>query len=333
MKILLILSTVKPEWRPLSSNCRPLPVTVLNGSSCHTGRNKKREASTQYFLNIRLRAFYTLSVGSLFTCYHAQKVLFVLEFMFAFTKLRLQISLPFEHGNVDTNYPRMHVVIFVCVCMCVLFFSLTTQSQAVSDGGKREQPAFPVTRACLCVKVCFWGKSLHLVSLSVNVCLLINGCACTLAVLQNWTCLHGAAEAAAPAFQEPLAGSPARWTECWAGPCPSRSCWRTPAESSTSRWAALDLASCCDSQQAREQKRSSLTWCFCRAVPLVFTRVGFLSPQTFLMSEVSAENILFWQACEKFRKIPAGSLNEVWWNLNGLCPFHWNPSWHFPNFS
>ncbi|XP_075889087.1 regulator of G-protein signaling 14 isoform X2 [Nelusetta ayraudi] len=32
---------------------------------------------------------------------------------------------------------------------------------------------------------------------------------------------------------------------------------------------------------------------------------------TFLMSEVSAENILFWQACEKFRKIPAGSLNEL----------------------
>lgn len=32
--------------------CRPLPVKVLNGSSCHTGRNKKHEASTQYFLNI-----------------------------------------------------------------------------------------------------------------------------------------------------------------------------------------------------------------------------------------------------------------------------------------
>ncbi|XP_049441508.1 regulator of G-protein signaling 14-like isoform X2 [Epinephelus fuscoguttatus] len=32
---------------------------------------------------------------------------------------------------------------------------------------------------------------------------------------------------------------------------------------------------------------------------------------TFLMSEVSAENILFWQACEKFRKIPASSLNEL----------------------
>ncbi|XP_042349718.1 regulator of G-protein signaling 14 isoform X2 [Plectropomus leopardus] len=32
---------------------------------------------------------------------------------------------------------------------------------------------------------------------------------------------------------------------------------------------------------------------------------------TFLMSEVSAENILFWQACEKFRKIPASSLEEL----------------------
>lgn len=31
----------------------------------------------------------------------------------------------------------------------------------------------------------------------------------------------------------------------------------------------------------------------------------------FLMSEVSAENILFWQACEKFKKIPASSLNEL----------------------
>ncbi|XP_032383942.1 regulator of G-protein signaling 14 isoform X2 [Etheostoma spectabile] len=32
---------------------------------------------------------------------------------------------------------------------------------------------------------------------------------------------------------------------------------------------------------------------------------------SFLMSEVSAENILFWQACEKFRKIPASSLEEL----------------------
>ncbi|XP_070819330.1 regulator of G-protein signaling 14 [Chaetodon trifascialis] len=32
---------------------------------------------------------------------------------------------------------------------------------------------------------------------------------------------------------------------------------------------------------------------------------------SFLRSEVSAENILFWQACEKFRKIPAASLDEL----------------------
>ncbi|KAM7000321.1 regulator of G-protein signaling 14 isoform 2-T2 [Tautogolabrus adspersus] len=31
----------------------------------------------------------------------------------------------------------------------------------------------------------------------------------------------------------------------------------------------------------------------------------------FLMSEVSAENILFWQACEKFRKIPSTSLDKL----------------------
>ncbi|XP_061541556.1 regulator of G-protein signaling 14 isoform X1 [Phycodurus eques] len=32
---------------------------------------------------------------------------------------------------------------------------------------------------------------------------------------------------------------------------------------------------------------------------------------TFLKSEVSAENILFWQACEQFKKIPATSLEEL----------------------
>ncbi|KAM6952193.1 regulator of G-protein signaling 14 [Lycodopsis pacificus] len=32
---------------------------------------------------------------------------------------------------------------------------------------------------------------------------------------------------------------------------------------------------------------------------------------SFLMSEVSAENILFWQACEKFRKIKASALEEL----------------------
>ncbi|MEQ2177823.1 hypothetical protein GOODEAATRI_007577, partial [Goodea atripinnis] len=31
----------------------------------------------------------------------------------------------------------------------------------------------------------------------------------------------------------------------------------------------------------------------------------------FLKSEVSAENILFWQECEKFRKIPATSLDQL----------------------
>ncbi|XP_022045199.1 regulator of G-protein signaling 14 isoform X1 [Acanthochromis polyacanthus] len=31
----------------------------------------------------------------------------------------------------------------------------------------------------------------------------------------------------------------------------------------------------------------------------------------FLKSEVSAENILFWQACEKFKRIPANSLDEL----------------------
>lgn len=39
----------------------------------------------------------------------------------------------------------------------------------------------------------------------------------------------------------------------------------------------------------------------------------FLSLQAFLKSEVSAENILFWQACEKFKKIPSASVDEVRW--------------------
>uniref|UniRef100_A0A3B4WKV4 Regulator of G protein signaling 14a n=1 Tax=Seriola lalandi dorsalis TaxID=1841481 RepID=A0A3B4WKV4_SERLL len=37
--------------------------------------------------------------------------------------------------------------------------------------------------------------------------------------------------------------------------------------------------------------------------------VGYFT--AFLRSEVSAENILFWQACEKFRRIPATSLDEL----------------------
>ncbi|XP_054648861.1 regulator of G-protein signaling 14 isoform X2 [Dunckerocampus dactyliophorus] len=37
--------------------------------------------------------------------------------------------------------------------------------------------------------------------------------------------------------------------------------------------------------------------------------VGYFT--AFLRSEVSAENILFWQSCEKFRKIPAMSLEEL----------------------
>lgn len=36
-----------------------------------------------------------------------------------------------------------------------------------------------------------------------------------------------------------------------------------------------------------------------------------LFSQAFLKSEVSAENILFWQACEKFQKIPPTNLDEV----------------------
>lgn len=47
----------------------------------------------------------------------------------------------------------------------------------------------------------------------------------------------------------------------------------------------------------------------------VHARCMCVSPQSFLRSEVSAENILFWQACEKFRKIPVSSVDEVWWHF------------------
>lgn len=41
------------------------------------------------------------------------------------------------------------------------------------------------------------------------------------------------------------------------------------------------------------------------------TSVTHIHPQAFLKSEVSAENILFWQACEKFQKIPPTDVDEV----------------------
>lgn len=42
----------------------------------------------------------------------------------------------------------------------------------------------------------------------------------------------------------------------------------------------------------------------------------WMPPQAFLKSEVSAENILFWQACEKFHKIPPNNLDEVSMSLH-----------------
>ena len=52
-----------------------------------------------------------------------------------------------------------------------------------------------------------------------------------------------------------------------------------------------------------------------QGLPYVLIQCLCLYLQSFLMSEVSAENILFWQACEKFRKISASSLDEVWWHF------------------
>lgn len=45
------------------------------------------------------------------------------------------------------------------------------------------------------------------------------------------------------------------------------------------------------------------------SVPCVFMQCACV--QDFLKSEVSAENILFWQACEKFKKIPSTSAVQV----------------------
>lgn len=73
---------------------------------------------------------------------------------------------------------------FVVILYFVLppsFFFLAAQIQAVSDGGKREQPVFPRIEACLCVNV-FQKKISDLVSLSVKclgddkwVCLCLDG--------------------------------------------------------------------------------------------------------------------------------------------------------------
>lgn len=56
----------------------------------------------------------------------------------------------------------------------------------------------------------------------------------------------------------------------------------------------------------------------------MFVVAPFLSLQAFLKSEVSAENILFWQACEKFKQIPAASVDEVRWPIiTGVCRSFW----------
>lgn len=170
---------------------------------------------------------------------------------------------------------------------------MSSQSQAVSDGGKSKKT--PHTQ-----RVCAWQKktsdwvgfSVMLLSADNWVCLCLN-------VLKNWTCLRGDVEAAAPVFQGLRVERSARQTACSAGPCPSRSCWRTPAGSDTLRWMALTVLSL-------DYRGLFL----CKCAVLVTSSV---CPQSFLMSEVSAENILFYQACEKFKKILATSVDEVGW--------------------
>lgn len=39
--------------------------------------------------------------------------------------------------------------------------------------------------------------------------------------------------------------------------------------------------------------------------------MAYYNLQEFLKSEVSVENILFWLACENFRKIPASNTEKV----------------------
>jgi hypothetical protein len=52
-----------------------------------------------------------------------------------------------------------------------------------------------------------------------------------------------------------------------------------------------------------------------------------VSCKAFLRSEVSAENILFYQACEKFRKIPPSRMKEVLWDFSVFS--FMNPSYVF----
>lgn len=350
MKILLILSTLK-TWMTTT-------VIKLSTTSCESlewqqlSHRKKQKARG---VNIVLpkyspACFYTLCVGSLFTCYHAQKVIFVLEFMCVCTKLRLQISIQFEHGNVDTNYPWMHVVIFVCVCVCVLFFSLTTQSQAVSDGGKHEQPTFPVTHTCLCVKACFWRKSLDLVSLSVNVCLLINGCACTLACAAELNMSArgcGGSSSSLPGTPGGESG-PVNRVLSWAvsfeklleDPCGVQhftvSCTRprvvlrfsTGSGAEEEQFDMVFLSSCATCVHARRVSLSAdlpEVWSE-RREHFILAGLWKVQEDPCWLFEWGTVNLGMCHFCVFWS-------SELLLNLNGLCPFYWNPSWHFPNFS
>lgn len=110
----------------------------------------KKEQNKKHFLRIWPSCFYVPSEG--LPHFAALKAIFVLEIACVCIKQQLQISIQLEHKNRWDKLPLEgcgNIFLF-----SLSFFSLTTQSQAVSDGGKN-QPAFPVTLACLCVNVCF----------------------------------------------------------------------------------------------------------------------------------------------------------------------------------
>jgi len=90
-----------------------------------------------------------------------------------------------------------------------------------------------------------------------------------------------------------------------AGPNPSRHCCRTAWLSPTSLWVPQPRPQPLVPAAPGHQQQSRPT----AAVP---SRPAALSaPQEFLKKEFSAENVYFWQACERFQQIPASDTQQV----------------------
>lgn len=174
----------------------------------------------------------------------------------------------------------------------------------MSDGGKHEKPTFLRTQ-----HVCAWNDLIQ--SRSVMLSVLINGCVCA------WMCFR---------VEHVCAGL---WRQQLQSSRDSRRRGQQCAELGRLIWEAVGgpLWSPTLYGETHSVLFFLLLLSFSTSSGILkVLRCGIyvsvcvcITPQSFLKSEVSAENILFWQACEKFRKIPATSLDEVWWHL---LPLH-----------